>query len=47
METRIEMFTGTHLTCYRGIRLSQLRLNSAGLLLSRIKGRLEDPKTNL
>ena len=38
---------GTHLTYYHSVRLSQPRSNSVGLLLSRIKGHLEDSQTNL
>jgi len=37
----------THLTHHRGVRLGQPRSNGTGLLLSHMKGCLEDPETNL
>ena len=47
MEVRVKSLHGFHLTNHHGIGFSQSRLDGAGLLLSRVKGGLRDPKANL
>ena len=47
MEVRVKSLHGVHLTRHYGVRFGQPCSDSAGLLLSRVKGGLRDPEVNL
>ena len=47
MEVRVKSLHGIHLTHHHGVGFGQPRSDGASLLLSRMKGGLENPEANL